>query len=352
MSVRDPARLRRLLFRWYGVHGRALPWRVSTHEHPDPYRVWVTEVMLQQTRVVTATPFIQAFLGRWPTVQRLAAAPLGDVLAAWAGLGYYARARNLHRCAKTVSGDLDGTFPDTESGLRALPGVGPYTAAAIAAIAFGRQTAAVDGNVKRVLARLYGIQTPLPDAIPDLRDLADALVPARRPGDWAQAIMDLGATICTPRRASCGACPWSRDCAAHAQGLSNQLPRRTSAVAHPTRHGVAFWLTRAGGAVLLRRRPPTGLLGGMLGLPGTPWGGEEWTEPAALAFAPAGVPWRRVPGIVRHAFTHFHLSLVVLAGQVGSSDSAIPGQWIAPADLERAGLPTLMKKAARLARAR
>lgn len=206
MALRDPVRLRRRLLDWYRAHGRDLPWRASAGERPDPYRVWLTEIMLQQTRVAAATPYIQAFLGRWPTVRDLAAAPLDDVLAAWAGLGYYARARNLHRCAQVVANDMGGAFPEPPAGLRALSGVGPYTAAAIAAIAFGHRAAAVDGNVERVLARLYGVETPLPAARPELRQLAAALVPARRPGDWAQAVMDLGATVCTPRRADCPAC--------------------------------------------------------------------------------------------------------------------------------------------------
>lgn len=341
----DPARLRRLLLRWYRAHGRELPWR-ATASRPDPYRVWLAEIMLQQTRVAAATPYIESFLVRWPTVHDLAAAELDDVLAAWAGLGYYARARNLHRCARVVAGDHGGVFPDSEPALRALPGVGPYTAGAVAAIAFGRRAAAVDGNVERVLARIYGIETPLPAARPELRARAAALVPARRPGDWTQALFDLGATVCTPRTPDCGACPWRRDCVAFARDLTAVLPNRAPPPPRPTRHGAAFWLVRDG-AVLLRRRPPSGLLGGMLELPGTPWGDAPWSDSAASAFAPAGVRWQR-RGTVRHTFTHFHLELAVLAGRTTSA-AAIPGLWTPATDADLAPLPTVMKKAARLA---
>ena len=304
--------------------------------------------MLQQTRVSAATPYICAFLERWPTVQALAAASRDDVLAAWAGLGYYARARNLHRCARELAVTHGGAFPRSEEGLCRLPGVGPYTAAAIASIVYGRRTAAVDGNVERVLSRLYAIEEPLPDSRPRLRAAAEALVPKRRCGDYAQALMDLGATVCTPRAPRCDACPWARGCLAHANGIAGVLPHRRRPPPRPTRFGTAFRLVRDDGAVLLRRRPGEGLLGGMLEFPGTPWGDDPWEMPMALAFAPAGVPWRRLSGPVLHTFTHFRLELAVFAGGVRRAD-ALRGNWILPQDLDRAGLPTVMKKVARLA---
>jgi A/G-specific adenine glycosylase len=309
---------------------------------PDPYRVWLSEVMLQQTTVATVGPYFDRFVARWPNVSALAAASLDEVLQLWQGLGYYARARNLHACARAVVERHDGKFPDDPAALRALPGVGPYSAAAIAAIAFDRQTAAVDGNVERVVARLYAVPEPFPAAKPRLGALAAELVPQERAGDFAQALMDLGATICTPRRPRCVLCPWRACCAAAAAGLADAIPARTEKPDRPSRYGVAFWLTRGDGAVLLRRRPEKGLLGGMTEIPSTPWRSEPWTFDQAIEIAPAAADWAPLPGTVRHGFTHFRLELAIIAGN-GEAD----GMWSRVDRLGEHALPTLMKKVAR-----
>jgi A/G-specific adenine glycosylase len=259
---------------WYDRMARSMPWRVPPHlsaqgHRPDPYHVWLSEVMLQQTTVAAVGGYFRAFVTRWPAVIDLAAAEDADVMAAWAGLGYYARARNLLKCARAVAQEHSGRFPDTEAGLRTLPGIGPYTAAAIAAIAFDRPATVLDGNVERVMARLNAIEQPLPDAKETLRAQAARLTPEHRPGDYAQAVMDLGATICTPRRPACGLCPWSGPCAGRRRGIAAELPRKRPKPEKPTRLGIAYLALRPDGAVLLERRPPRGLLGGMLGLPGT-----------------------------------------------------------------------------------
>ena len=328
---------------WYDRHRRDLPWRAPAGVRPDPYRVWLSEIMLQQTTAVTVGPYFDRFVARWPNVSALAAASLDEVLQLWQGLGYYARARNLHACARAVVERYGGVFPDEAKALRGLPGIGGYTAAAIAAIAFDRREAAIDGNVERVIARLHAVQEPLPAAKPRLQALAAALVPARRSGDFAQALMDLGATICTPRRPRCVLCPWRASCRAVARGLADDLPVRAEKPERPLRHAIAFWLTRADGAVLLRRRPEKGLLGGMMEIPSTPWRAEPWTLAEADNLAPARVSWLVLPGKVRHGFTHFLLDLAVVAG----SGTTIDGIW---SPLERLGdhaLPTLMKKIAR-----
>ncbi|HZT50868.1 MAG TPA: A/G-specific adenine glycosylase, partial [Stellaceae bacterium] len=278
-----PATPADLLLAWYDRHRRVLPWRALPGERPDPYRVWLSEVMLQQTTVPAVMGYFARFLERWPDVAALAAAPLDEVLHAWQGLGYYARARNLHACARAVVARHGGAFPRDEAALRALPGIGDYTAAAIAAIAFDRRAAPVDGNVERVTARLFAIETPLPEAKPELRRLAASLVPERRAGDYAQAAMDLGATLCTPRKPRCVLCPWREECRARALGVAENLPRRRAAAARPVRRGVAFWAVREDGAVLLRRRPEAGLLGGMMEVPSTPWRAAEWSEAEAAA---------------------------------------------------------------------
>ncbi|MFQ5774477.1 MAG: A/G-specific adenine glycosylase [Kiloniellaceae bacterium] len=345
------------LLRWYGRHGRDLPWRARAPERPDPYKVWLSEVMLQQTTVAAVAPYFHAFLARWPRVQDLAAAPLDEVLAAWAGLGYYARARNVHACARAVSRDLGGRFPGGEAELRELPGIGPYTAAAIAAIAFGRPASVVDGNVERVVARLFAVETPLPAAKPTLRALAAGLLPAApgagfRYGDFAQAMMDLGATVCLPRRPRCGVCPLARDCAARAAGLAEELPRRAPKQERPTRRGVAFWAVREDGAILLRRRPARGLLGGMMEVPSTEWRARGPAEAEAAAQAPVPARWSALPGVVRHTFTHFHLELAVWAGRASGAGEAAPGVWVRPDDLGAVGLPSVMWKVAHHALAR
>jgi len=335
------------LAEWYRQHGRRLPWRAESGEEPDPYRVWLSEIMLQQTTVATVGPYYLAFLARWPTVEALAEAELDQVLHAWQGLGYYARARNLHRCAQTVARELGGRFPEDETALRALPGIGPYTAAAVAAIAFGRQATAVDGNVERVMARLHAVETPLPDAKPRLKRHAQALTPAARPGDHAQALMDLGATVCLPRRPLCGRCPWQTDCRAHAHGIAAELPRRRPRPPRPMRHGVCFWLTDGDGAVLLRRRPERGLLGGMMEVPGTDWREAPWPTGEALALAPlSGLDWRPLAGEVAHGFTHFQLTLTVLAAATPRRRPT-DGVWCRPNKLGGQALPTLTRKVVR-----
>ncbi|MFC7334361.1 A/G-specific adenine glycosylase [Rhodocista pekingensis] len=337
------------LLSWYDRHRRVLPWRAAPGERADPYRVWLSEIMLQQTTVATVGPYFQEFLRRWPTVLALAAADLDDVLRAWAGLGYYARARNLHRCAVAVARDHGGRFPDSEAELRHLPGIGDYTAAAVAAIAFDRPAAAVDGNVERVLARVFRVEEPLPAAKPRLRALAAALVPETRAGDHTQALFDLGATICTPRRPRCILCPWQPDCAAFAAGVQEDLPRKVAKAEKPTRRGTAFLLCDRDGAVLLRRRPETGLLGGMMEVPSTDWTGTVPGPAAVRAVAPLpGIDWRPVPGTVRHTFTHFHLELEVLAGRVPQPAPPVPGAvWVPRAGLEAEALPTVMRKVLR-----
>jgi A/G-specific adenine glycosylase len=331
-----------VLLAWYDRHHRNLSWRAPPGMRPDPYRVWLSEIMLQQTTVATVGPYFDRFMARWPDIAALAAASLDEVLRLWQGLGYYARARNLHACARAVVDRHGGVFPGEIEALRALPGIGDYTAAAIAAIAFDRQQAAIDGNVERVIARLYTVREPLPIAKPRLAELAAALVPERRAGDFAQALMDLGAMICTPRRPRCVLCPWRASCAAAALGMAEVLPVRAEKPERPLRHGVAFWLTRGDGAVLLRRRPERGLLGGMIEIPSTAWRTAPWTFAEAVRSAPVAVAWSPLPGAVRHGFTHFHLELAVVSG-VGTTE----GLWSPVERLGDHALPTLMKKVAR-----
>lgn len=329
---------------WYDRMARPLPWRVPPAARragiaPDPYRVWLSEVMLQQTTVAAVKGYFEAFTDRWPSVADLAAAEDAEVMAAWAGLGYYARARNLLKCARAVAFEHGGRFPRTEAGLRALPGIGAYTAAAVAAIAFDAPAAVLDGNVERVMARLHAVETPLPAAKEALRALAAALTPTERPGDYAQGVMDLGATICTPRAPACGLCPWSDPCRARRLGIAQSLPRKAPKAAKPVRRGIAWLALRADGAVLAERRPARGLLGGMLGLPGS-----DWTEGDPSARPPFAADWRDLGIEVRHTFTHFHLRLAVHAARVGVE---APGAFYPAAELD-AALPTVMRKALRL----
>ena len=311
---------------------------------PDPYRVWLSEVMLQQTTVAAVRDYFHRFTARWPTVGDLAAAEDGAVMAEWAGLGYYARARNLLACARAVARDHGGRFPDTADALRALPGIGPYTAAAIAAIAFDRAETVVDGNVERVMARRFAVLTPLPQAKPELTRRAATLTPQDRPGDYAQAVMDLGATICTPRNPACGICPWSAPCEARAQGISADLPRKVPKAAKPTRHGTVWIARTTDGAWLLERRPDRGLLGGMLGWPTTDWSDTPAGEP------PATADWRDTGAEVRHTFTHFDLRLRVMVASVPAGTEPTRGTFIPAADFRPASLPTVMRKAFDLAR--
>jgi len=336
----------RKLLAWYDRHARVLPWRAVCGEQPEPYVVWLSEIMLQQTTVAAVGPYFAEFLRRWPDVTALAAAPLDEVLTAWAGLGYYARARNLHKCARMVAGELDGRFPDTEDGLRVLPGIGVYTAAAIAAIAFDRPATVVDGNVERVVARLFAVETPLPTAKPELKRLAASLTPKRRPGDYAQAMMDLGATVCLPRNPKCLLCPLRHDCAAEGTGIAAELPRRAPKAERPTRRAVAFWTLSPKGEVLLRRRPEKGLLGGMMEVPSTDWRQAAWESVEARKQAPAPADWRALPGQVRHTFTHFHLEVEVWAAKLNGArhKPQAEDRWVRLDDLGGQALPSVMRK--------
>ncbi|MGF1626396.1 MAG: A/G-specific adenine glycosylase [Alphaproteobacteria bacterium] len=342
-----PAVLSACLLAWYDRHRRVLPWRAPAGQAPDPYHVWLSEIMLQQTTVAAVAPRFARFLARWPSVYALAAAPVEEVMAAWAGLGYYARARNLYACARTVATRHGGAFPDSEDGLRALPGIGRYTAAAIAAIAFGRPAAAVDGNVERVVARLADIAAPMPQAKPMIGALTRSMVPLDRPGDFAQAMMDLGATLCTPRSPACGLCPWSAPCRARRAGTIDARPAKPAKAARPVRHGAAFWLA-CDGWVLLVRRPQSGLLGGMLALPSTDWRSEPWTQQQAVAAAPAVADWRPSGAGVRHVFTHFSLALSVYAAECAARPALPEALWVPQSAVLDAGLPTAMAKAAKL----
>ena len=346
---REEASIADAMLAWYDRERRRLPWRAEPGEAPDPYRAWLSEIMLQQTTVKAVLPRYDLFLRRWPDVTALASAELGEVLAAWAGLGYYARARNLHACAREVA-ELGGRFPQDEAGLRKLPGIGDYTAAAIAAIAFGKRATPVDGNIERVVARLFAVTTPLPAAKTEIRALAETLTPAERSGDFAQAMMDLGATICTPRRPACGLCPVRPYCRGYADGVAEALPYRDAKGERPVRRGATFVAIRSDGAVLLRERPLHGLLGGMLETPSSPWAEAEPHEKSARGYAPVTADWRKLPGLVEHTFTHFHLELCVYRAEVGQDAqpkrAAEPDRcrWLKPRALAGAALPSVMRK--------
>ncbi len=339
-------RLTGQLLGWYDVHARTLPWRTKGRETSDPYRVWLSEIMLQQTTVAAVGRYFAAFTTRWPTVADLAQAGLDDILREWAGLGYYARARNLHACAKAVVADHGGRFPDTEEVLLTLPGIGPYTAAAIAAIAFDRSVAAVDGNVERVMSRLRAIETPLPGAKPEIRAGTLELVPKRRPGDFAQALMDLGATICTPKNPDCLICPWIRACRARELGIAEALPVKAPKKQRPIRTASIFWAERSDGAVLMRRREEKGLLGGMLEFPSSGWA----TGKNNIDLPPPYVSgWVSTQEQVEHTFTHFHLVLQVQrTDEVFDELPAHDGdwRWITRQEMAVEALPTVMKKIA------
>jgi A/G-specific adenine glycosylase len=347
----SPANLAASLLAWYDRHRRVLPWRASAGERTEPYAVWLSEIMLQQTTVAAVGPYFLRFIARWPTVRDLAAAPLDEVLTEWAGLGYYARARNLHACARAVVERHGGVFPADREALRALPGIGEYTSGAIAAIAFDIQAAAIDGNGERVLARLFAIDTPMPAAKPELRRLGESLVPARRAGDFAQALMDLGSGICTPRQPKCVLCPWRAPCRALALGIAETLPRRAAKPVRPHRAGIAFWVMGGEGSVLLRRRAEKGLLGGMIEVPSTAWVATPPSAEEAAAVAPIETAWRVLPGQVRHVFTHFELTLTVWAGRVEGTGDPNLGLWVTPDRFGDHALPSLMIKIIRHAMA-
>jgi A/G-specific adenine glycosylase len=392
MSPRQDSRLSNspaaALLAWYDVHRRVLPWRALADERADPYRVWLSEIMLQQTTVQAVGRYYREFLSRWPAVPSLAAAPLDDVLAAWAGLGYYARARNLHRAAKVVVEEFGGEFPASFEELVKLPGVGRYTAGAIAAIAFDLPFLAMDANAERVLARLFAVEEPLPKAKARLHELGQGLVPQTRPGDFAQALMDLGAAICTPKKPACKSCPVNWSCAAFRRDIQEVLPRKAEKAVRPLKRGAAFVVRDASGAVLLVKRPENGLLGGMLQPPLGPWTDQFPSIEDALAQAPFPANWKKRLGIVRHGFTHFELEIEVYVADVrrrpphihlchsrpsdapasrregnpGSQTArkpdhlgplpsarearASPGMtmWVSEAELQTAALPTVMRK--------
>jgi A/G-specific adenine glycosylase len=342
-----PKEIARPLLSWYDRHHRTLPWRVSPSaraagERADPYLVWLSEIMLQQTTIAAVRPYFEAFRARWPTVEALAAADPDDIMKAWAGLGYYSRARNLVACARAVAADFGGQFPDTEDGLRALPGIGPYTAAAIAAIAFDRPAAVVDGNIERVFSRLFRIETPLPAAKAEIRARVGEETPADRPGDFAQALMDLGATLCSPKRPACALCPLEAICEARAAGDQERFPVKPARKAKPVRRGAAFVARNADGAVFLVRRPDRGLLGGMAGVPTTNWTVRADGE-TGIGAAPFPAEWRPA-GAVTHVFTHFELRLDVYRADV-TFPVGIEGWWASPRDLPDEALPSVMRKA-------
>jgi A/G-specific adenine glycosylase len=335
------------LLRWYDKHARELPWRVKPGTPPDPYRVWLSEIMLQQTTVAAVKSYFERFVAQWPTVHALACADREDIMRAWAGLGYYARARNLHACAKVVSQIHEGQFPPSVEGLLELPGIGPYTAGAIASIAFELPVAAVDGNVERVISRLDAIEEPLPDSKSTIKAKAQALVPKLRAGDFAQAMMDLGATICTPKSPNCLLCPLVEHCCARQQGQQANLPRKRPKAALPTRFGHVFWIEREGSKVLLRKRPDKGLLGGMLEIPTGPW---AQSLPEKFA-PPVEASWQKLSGKVEHTFTHFHLELTVFRSSIQHPitwPDAGELRWVNCDDLDGEALPTVMRKVVQL----
>ena len=342
-----------LLLAWYDRHHRSFPWRVPPADgqrglRADPYHVWLSEVMLQQTTVQAVIPYFERFRTAWPRVEDLANAETEAVMKAWAGLGYYARARNLKKCAEAVAHDHGGRFPDTEEGLRALPGIGDYTAAAVAAIAFDRPSAVVDGNVERVVSRLFCVEDRLPAAKRQFRELTASITPTHRPGDFAQALMDLGSTICTPRRPVCALCPLNAHCLAYRTGAEIETyPRKAAKKDKPVRHGAAFVARAADGAIFLRRRAESGLLGGMSEVPSTAWSSRADGETEADA-APFAADWQAC-GKVTHVFTHFELQLAVYGADAVPAIRRNDGWWEPAASLPGAALPTVMKKAIALA---
>lgn len=333
---------------WYDTERRDLPWRSAPGETADPYAVWMSEIMLQQTTVATVKGYFERFMWRWPGVRDLANAELDEVLVQWQGLGYYARARNLHKCAGVVTEEYGGDFPASLDQLLTLPGIGPYTASAIGAIAFDLPTVPVDGNIERVVVRLFNIEKPLPSAKPDIQANASTLASATRPGDFAQAMMDLGATVCTPKSPKCMLCPVLDFCEGRKAGAPDNLPIKAPKKKRPERRAVVFWLENKAGDILLRRRPENGLLGGMMEFPSTDWREGDWPEAAEREdAAPVSVKWSRLPGEAEHVFTHFKLRLQVFVGQTDRIENVF-GKWVARNDFAGQALPTAMKKVVRL----
>ena len=346
--MREKPSVSERLLDWYDKHRRRLPWRALPGVVPDPYAVWLSEIMLQQTTVQAVKPYYEGFLAKWPRVEDLANAPVDDVMRMWAGLGYYSRARNLHACAKAVVADHAGRFPDTEAGLRTLPGIGPYTAAAIAAIAFNRRAVVVDGNIERVISRLFEIDTPLPAGKVPIKQHTDRLTPDTRAGDFAQAMMDLGATICTPKRPACALCPLMDGCQARKAGTQDQFPVKAPKALRPMRMGAAFYTRRADGQVLVRTRPPRGLLGGMTEIPGTEWAPGAPPGPDA---APLKLKWQKRSALVEHGFTHFELRLAVyVASATKATKAPAECRWVDEMTLNDEALPTVMRKVVAVAR--
>ncbi len=347
----DPDQMSESLLTWYDHNAREMPWRVGPADRlagqvPDPYRIWLSEVMLQQTTVAAVRDYFMRFTSRWPTVADLAAARDEDVMAEWAGLGYYARARNLLKCAREVQSEYAGQFPDQYTQLLKLPGIGPYTAAAISSIAFDRAEVVLDGNVERVMARIFDVHAPLPGSKPDLKHHAASLTPDQRPGDYAQAVMDLGATICTPKSPACGICPWRAPCQARIMGTAPELPKKTPKAPKPLRLGHVYLARSQNGDWLLERRPDKGLLGGMLGWPGSDWNDAPTPNP------PFAANWQECSEQVRHTFTHFHLILTIHVTQLPTDFVANPDQrLIARHQFDPSDLPTVMRKAFKLYRA-
>lgn len=344
-------RFRALLLEWYDRHARILPWRYTGNQKPDPYRVWLSEIMLQQTTVSAVVPYFSKFTEKWPTVQALAGAKQEDIMTAWAGLGYYSRARNLHKCAGVVAGDLQGKFPDDQNALKKLPGIGDYTSAAILAIAFNKPATVVDGNIERIMARYFAWHTPMPEAKKDLKNLASGLFESftERPGDLAQALMDLGATVCIPQNPRCDLCPVKQNCEARKLGIAARIPFKSTQKTKPQKFGHVYWVTNNKGQVLLERRPEKGLLGGMTGLPTSEWTleGDNAAVPAVLAKCEI-TDFEDNPVSIRHVFTHFDLELTLKTAKLSSSNTSNGYYWVSADDIEKQGFPTLFKKAVKL----
>ncbi len=344
------------LLAWYDKHRRQLPWRSEAGRTPDPYPVWLSEIMLQQTTVATVGPYFEKFIRRWPRLEDFATGDLDEVLKVWAGLGYYARARNMHKCAGIIMTDFGGNFPRSQKQLLQLPGIGPYTAAALMAIAFDRHAVVVDGNVERVIARIFAVKKPLPHSKPALKKLAASLTPQVRPGDYAQAIMDLGATVCKPKSPQCPVCPWQHSCCAYDQGIQEELPKKMTKPSKPHRYGTAFWLQREDGKILLRKRAPSGLLGAMMEIPSSPWIDQAQMSAAKnqpAIHAPVNACWQKNGcEVVKHTFTHFHLKISIWRAQTSMGTKLTEAadeercSWVDINDFDTQALPTLMRKIA------